>query len=265
MGILTDWQIERDIGIKPFAKGEKRPGQVSSGLSSYGYDARLGHRFKVFKPYPCTDIDPKRFDERLMETVDLTPLTCNWKRDDTGPKGGRYEFYCSRCGGGADTPHDLLCKAQPPNFLLIPPHSFALGESLETFYVPRDVLCVVVGKSTYARCGIIINVTPLEPEWRGVVTIEISNTTPLPARVYCGEGVMQCMFFRSDGHSELDRESLSHIARMIVSKTGGRVKSEEETAAWLKENGSCRVSYADKRGRYQNQTGVTPPTVDGEK
>ena len=108
---------------------------------------------------------------------------------------------------------------------IIPPNSFALAETVEYLEIPRDILCVCVGKSTYARCGIIVNVTPLEPEWRGRITIEISNTTPLPAKIYSGEGIAQILFLRAE------------------------------------EN--CRVSYADKKGKYQDQPGLTLPVVHG--
>ena len=104
------------------------------------------------------------------------------------------------------------------------PDSFALAETVEEIVVPRDVLAICVGKSTYARCGIIVNVTPLEPEWRGKVTIEISNTTPLPAKIYANEGIAQMVFIRAE-----------------------RV---------------CSVSYADKSGKYQDQLGLTLPRVD---
>ncbi|MFQ5677916.1 MAG: dCTP deaminase [Gemmatimonadota bacterium] len=106
---------------------------------------------------------------------------------------------------------------------VIPPNSFALARSVEYFRIPRNVLTVCVGKSTYARCGIITNVTPFEPQWEGHVTLEISNTTPLPARIYAEEGIAQVLFFESD----------------------------EE----------CEVSYAERRGKYQKQTGVTPPRL----
>jgi dCTP deaminase len=106
---------------------------------------------------------------------------------------------------------------------VIPPNSFALAETVERFRVPRDVLVVCVGKSTYARCGIIVNVTPLEPEWEGIVTIEVSNTTPLPARIYAGEGIAQFLFFAADG--------------------------------------VCEISYADKKGKYQGQTSLTLPRL----
>lgn len=106
---------------------------------------------------------------------------------------------------------------------VIPPNSFALARSVEYFRIPRKVLTLCVGKSTYARAGIVTNVTPFEPEWEGYVTLEISNTTPLPARIYANEGIAQVLFFEAD----------------------------EE----------CEVSYADKKGKYQGQVGVTPPRL----
>ncbi len=107
--------------------------------------------------------------------------------------------------------------------VLIPPNSFALARSVEYFKIPRDVLTLCVGKSTYARCGIIVNVTPFEPEWEGFVTLEISNTTPLPAKVYSNEGLCQILFFQSDE--------------------------------------ACEVSYKDKAGKYQKQTGIVLPKL----
>ena len=106
---------------------------------------------------------------------------------------------------------------------IIPPNSFALARSVEYFKIPRDVLTVCVGKSTYARCGIIVNVTPFEPEWEGFVTLEISNTTPLPARIYANEGLCQIIFFQSD---EI-----------------------------------CETSYADRKGKYQAQKGIVLPKL----
>ena len=108
---------------------------------------------------------------------------------------------------------------------VIPPNSFALARSVEYFRIPRHVLTVCVGKSTYARCGIITNVTPFEPEWEGFVTLEISNTTPLPARIYANEGIAQVLFFEAD-HDDV-----------------------------------CEISYKDKRGKYQAQQGVTLPKI----
>ncbi len=108
---------------------------------------------------------------------------------------------------------------------VVPPNSFALARSVEYFRIPRGVFGLVVGKSTYARCGIIVNITPLEPEWEGYLTIEISNTTPLPAKIYAGEGIAQVIFLEADE--------------------------------------PCEVSYADRQGKYQKQVGVTLPRVEG--
>ncbi len=109
------------------------------------------------------------------------------------------------------------------DYIIIPPNSFVLARSVEYFRIPRSVLCVCLGKSTYARTGLIVNVTPFEPEWEGHVTIEISNTTPLPAKVYANEGVAQVLFFEGDD--------------------------------------VCETSYKDRNGKYQGQTGVTPPRL----
>lgn len=106
-------------------------------------------------------------------------------------------------------------------FCLIPPNSFALARTLEYFRIPRNILTICVGKSTYARCGIIVNVTPFEPEWEGYVTLEFSNTTPLPAKIYANEGVAQVLFFESDT--------------------------------------VCETSYKDRHGKYMGQQGVTLP------
>ena len=106
---------------------------------------------------------------------------------------------------------------------IIPPNSFALARTIEYFRIPRDILTICLGKSTYARCGIIVNVTPFEPEWEGFVTLEISNTTPLPAKIYANEGLAQVLFFQSDE--------------------------------------ACETTYADRAGKYQGQTGITIPMV----
>jgi dCTP deaminase len=181
-GVLADWQIQREIKVEPFAEGSVRPGVISYGLTSYGYDVRVGRRFKVFTNARCAVVDPKNFDPASF--VDIEGDCC-----------------------------------------LIPPNSFALAETVEFFDIPRDIICICLGKSTYARCGIIVNVTPLEPEWRGKITIEISNTTPLPAKIYANEGIAQILFLR-----------------------GEQV---------------CRVSYGDKKGKYQDQKGLTLPFVVG--
>lgn len=182
MGILPDWMIQRDIVIEPFAEESLRPGIISYGVSSYGYDVRVGRTFKVFTNVHSAIVDPKHFNARSF--VDIEADHC-----------------------------------------LIPPNSFALAETVEYLSIPRDILAICLGKSTYARCGIIVNVTPLEPEWRGRVTIEISNTTPLPAKIYAGEGIAQILFLRAEG--------------------------------------ICKTSYADKKGKYQDQKGLTLPFVPG--
>lgn len=190
VAVLCDTQIEQLVDIKPFERAVKRDGTISYGVSSYGYDVRVGTVFKIFTPTPRTGgitvVDPKKFTDDLMVTV------------DTAEQG---------------TDH-----------VIIPPNSFALCETVEWFDIPRDILVLCVGKSTYARCGLIVNVTPLEPEWRGKVTLEISNTTPLPAKVYANEGVAQFVFLKGDQ--------------------------------------ICAQSYADKAGKYQDQGGLTLPRVD---
>lgn len=192
MGVLCDTQIRELVSIEPFAENQKRPGSVSFGVSSYGYDVRVGTHFKIFTNVSPSGgqaiVDPKRFTDDYFVSIDT-----------------------QTSGGGRD-------------HIIVPPNSFALAETVEVFSIPRDVLAICVGKSTYARCGIIVNVTPLEPEWRGKVTLEISNTTPLPAKIYANEGIAQMIFLKAD-----------------------RV---------------CAVSYADKRGKYQDQTGLTLPRVD---
>lgn len=166
--------------ISPFSgqlisHGEDSEKIVSYGLSSYGYDMRISSEFKIFTNALSAVIDPKK---------DISDSF--------------IEF-----------------DAQKSGYVIIPPNSFVLGRSVEKFRIPRKVLCVVLGKSTYARCGLIVNVTPLEPGWRGHVTIEISNTTPLPAKVYANEGIAQVLFFESDEH--------------------------------------CSVTYNDRQGKYQDQ------------
>lgn len=259
MGILADWQIERDIKITPFEKydREAQKGRISHGLGAYGYDARIGYKFRVFKPFVPGAVnpvvDPLNFNPGMLEEVDYTPkYNHNWMRHPLSDRDDRIPSepeYCNTCGAWKGTPseHKNQCPTTAPDHILIPPNSFALGETVEWFDIPRDVLCVVVGKSTYARCGIIVNVTPGEPEWSGRWTIEISNTTPLPAKIYCGQGIAQCMFFRTDGLRELN-------TRVICQSFNVLVKDEEF------EKASCRVSYKDKKGRYDGQTGITNPS-----
>jgi dCTP deaminase len=184
MAILSDRWIRRmakEKGmIEPFVDSQKRDGIISYGLSSYGYDARVGTEFKIFTNVDSAVVDPKNFAANSF--VDRSSEVC-----------------------------------------IIPPNSFALARTVEYFRIPRDVLVICVGKSTYARCGIIVNVTPLEPEWEGHVTLEFSNTTPLPAKIYANEGAAQFLF--------------------------------------LLGNEPCEVSYRDKAGKYQGQRGVTLPKI----
>jgi len=184
MPILSDrWIREMATSkgmIEPFVERQAREGVISYGLSSYGYDARVGREFKIFTNVDSAVVDPKAFSPQSF--VDRETDVC-----------------------------------------IVPPNSFALASTIEYFRVPRDVLVVCLGKSTYARCGIIVNVTPLEPEWEGHVTIEISNTTPLPARIYAGEGICQFLFFKGEQ--------------------------------------PCETSYADRKGKYMRQRGVTLPRL----
>ena len=164
--------------IEPFEDKQIRGNSISYGVSSYGYDARVGSEFKIFTNVNTEIVDPKNFKPTSFVT-----------------KKGK------EC--------------------IIPPNSFALARTIEYFKIPENVLVICLGKSTYARCGIIVNVTPLEPEWEGHVTLEFSNTSNLPAKIYAGEGVAQMIFHQSDEQ--------------------------------------CEVSYKDRDGKYQGQTGVTLP------
>ena len=166
--------------ISPFEEKQIRGSNISYGLSSYGYDARVSDEFKIFTNVNSEIVDPKNFSlEGFVE-----------KKSDT---------------------------------CIIPPNSFVLARTIEYFKIPRDILVICLGKSTYARCGIIVNVTPLEPEWEGHVTLEFSNTSPLPAKIYANEGACQFLF----------------------------LKGKEEP----------RFSYADKKGKYMKQQGVTLPKI----
>jgi len=166
--------------IEPFVDGQIRDGVISYGLSSYGYDVRVGNDFKIFTNVHSAIVDPKNFNPQSF--VDH---------------------------------HGDAC--------VIPPNSFVLAQTVEYFRIPRDVITICLGKSTYARCGLIVNVTPFEPEWEGFVTLEISNTTPLPARIYANEGIAQVLFFQA--------------------------------------NEVCEVSYADRKGKYQFQQSIVLPQI----
>ena len=182
MSVLSDrWikkmALEKEM-IKPFVAEQKSGKNISYGLSSFGYDARVSNEFKIFTDVDSAIVDPKNF---------------------------KNNSFVSRKG----------------NECIIPPNSFALASTIEYFKIPRNVLTICLGKSTYARCGIIVNVTPLEPEWEGHVTLEFSNTTSLPAKIYANEGVAQMIFLESDE--------------------------------------DCETSYKDRDGKYQGQKGVTLP------
>lgn len=157
---------------------------ISSGLSSYGYDCRLARdEFKVFSPVTGTEIDPKNFDPNSLLDVPIR-----------------------RAEDGSD-------------YWLLPPHSYALGVTIERFQIPRNVTALAIGKSTYARCGLIANTTPLEANWCGRLVVELYNAANLPVRLYAEEGFIQILFFESD----------------------------EE----------CETSYSDRGGKYQDQKGLT--------
>lgn len=226
MSVLPDWRLRQDCRIVPLSEGVKRDGVISYGVSSYGYDARIGYKFKVFSNVWCGVVDPKAFDPRAFVEVDVTPSKTH--EFDTMPvTSSSVCVHCNHSIRSIEESYDEdECEfrdAGSPH-ILIPPNSFVLGETLEEFTIPRDCIALVVGKSTLARCGLIVNVTPGEPEWTGRWTVEISNTTPLPAKVYAGEGIMQVLFLRGES--------------------------------------PCEVSYADKRGKYMDQLGLTLPKVD---
>ncbi|MDU7693390.1 MAG: dCTP deaminase [Helicobacter sp.] len=187
MGLKSDsWIKEQSLKhamIDPFYEEQIGVGVISYGLSSYGYDICVGNEFKIFTNVNATIVDPKNFSSENVVDIDVS---------NTG-------------------------------FCIIPPNSFALARTIEYFKIPRDVLAICLGKSTYARCGIIVNVTPFEPEFEGHITIEISNTTPLPAKIYAKEGIAQVLFFQGD---EI-----------------------------------CNKSYKDKNGKYQGQSGITLPRI----
>lgn len=192
MSILSDLEItaralENNM-ISPFEASPVREVDgkkvISYGTSSYGYDMRLADEFQLFKAS-----HPSTFG-RLIDPLD----------------------FDSRC-----------CEYLKTTKLTLPPHSFALGRSLESFNIPRDILGMCYGKSTYARCGVYLGITPMEPTWVGHLTIEIANITPLPVIVYANQGIAQVVFHKADPN---------HV---------------------------CAVSYEDKKGKYQNQVGIVFP------
>ena len=184
MSVLSDRWIKKmaleNEMIKPFVAEQKANKNISFGLSSFGYDARVSNEFKVFTDVNSVIVDPKNFEKNSFVTR-------------TGPE------------------------------CIIPPNSFVLASTVEYFKIPKNVLVICLGKSTYARCGIIVNVTPLEPGWEGHVTLEFSNTTPLPAKIYANEGAAQFIFLKGSEEPE--------------------------------------KTYAQRNGKYMKQTGVTLPKV----
>lgn len=190
MTIQSDKWIKSQVGmITPIVNEQNRfvngNSVVSYGVTSYGYDIRLAPELKLFDKNSNKVIDPKRFDEKILVNLEI-------QKDRNGSE-----------------------------FFILPAYGFALGRSVESFDIPRDVLVVCVGKSTYARCGLNVHVTPLEPNWKGEITLEFSNNTPLPCILYVNEGVTQLLFFKS--------------------------------------NEECEESYSDKNGKYQDQKGITLP------
>ena len=187
MSVLSDIEIkERSLNnkmISPFVEQLVRKTEnekvLSYGLSSYGYDVRVSNEFKVFTNINNSIIDPKDFSNDNFITKVVKDNDC----------------------------------------LILPPNSFALANTIETFKVPRDIIIVCVGKSTYARCGVVVNVTPIEPEFEGQVVLEFSNTTTLPVKIYANEGACQFLFFKADN--------------------------------------ICKTSYADRKGKKKKKKGIT--------
>jgi dCTP deaminase len=165
--ILPDREIARlavdELMIEPFIDHKMRHvdgrGIISKGLTSFGYDISIAQEAKVFVPFPGERINPKRFSPRLVVEPD-------WVTDEDG------------------------------TWFELPPNSFTLMRTVEFFRIPKDVMAICMGKSTYARCGQILNTTPFEPGWRGYVTLEMSNSTSSPVQIFAGEGIGQVLFFR---------------------------------------------------------------------
>ena len=178
--------------IEPFVEEQVRQGCISYGPSSYGYDIRLADEFQVFDPAVCHS-EPRRGEESrfYIDPKNFNPKLFTFVKTD----------HC-----------------------IIPANSFVLARTVEYFRIPRNVLTICFGKSSYARSGIIVNVTPFEPEWEGYATISISNTAPVPAKIYANEGIAQLIFLESDQ--------------------------------------PCEISYADKKGKYQKQLEITTSRVE---
>lgn len=196
MTIKSDkWILEKckyENMIEPFEEkqisSKESLKKISYGVSSYGYDISLAPEMKLFTNTYTSVIDPKNFDRQSL--VDLTLHFSNTYND---------------------------------SYFILPPNSFALGRSIETVKLPKRVTAICLDKSTYARCGLVINATVIEPAWFGHITLEFSNTTNLPMKIYANEGIAQLLFFESDE--------------------------------------DCLTSYADRNGKYQGQQGITLPKV----
>ena len=189
MTLMNDKSITRNVieknMITPFVTDKHASGVLSYGLSSYGYDARASDEFKIFSTPGDTD------DFTVVDPKNFS---------------------------------DKISTTVMGDYCIIPPNGFALATTVEYFRIPRNVFVLCLGKSTYARCGIIVNVTPLEPGWEGNVTLEFSNTTPLPAKIYSNEGACQFIFFESED--------------------------------------GCNFSYDQLKGKYMKQTGITGPKIN---
>jgi dCTP deaminase len=237
--------------IEPFVEGESRLGVRSRSGGSYGYSNS-----------PVEICMGVLSDAQIRQLAQQTGMIEPFVEGESRP--GVISYGVSSYGYDVRLSNKFKiftnvygAIVDPKNFdasafvsfegdkCVIPPNSFVLAESYETIRVPRDILVVCLGKSTLARCGLIVNVTPLEPEWQGKITIEISNTTPLPAVIYANEGIAQLLFLEASKTYEACLDSNNGIAEFHLKETVH----------------TCEVSYADKKGRYQNQKGLTLPFV----
>jgi len=219
--LLPDWAIRQFITIEDFVDYDDcPPNVVSFGLSSAGYDLRVSGRFKVFTNANCETVSPRRINPGSFVDRDVTGHT--WHTQLLA------DAICTRCGcNKSERLAQLRCKHAKEDLspvITIPPNSFALAETVERLHIPTNVSCLCLGKSTYARCGIIMNFTPFEPGWRGIVTVEISNSTPLPVEITAWQGIGQAQFSLTVGRPE-------------------------------------RTYAQKKNAKYQDQTGLTLPRV----
>jgi len=220
--LLPDWAIREFVTIEDFIDYDECPkGAVSYGLTSSGYDIRVGGVFKVFTNANCETISPRNIPKGAFLDQDLTGHVWAQIPNEKTP-------VCAGCGVSLGSPETRMrCQSPKPGTpasIKIPPNSFALAETVEVLYIPRNINCLCLGKSTYARCGIIMNFTPFEPGWFGVVTVEITNSTPLPVEIFAWEGIGQAQFTLTVG--------------------------------------SPQMAYGDKKNaKYQGQTGLTLPSV----